>query len=75
MYERAKRHMSKNTEAYQPFQLDIGRGAYQKALLTHTNAVTTAVKKVGGRSCTTEQEKKERGLTSWPRAECEPVTA
>ena len=24
MYERAKRHMSKNTEAYQSFQLDIG---------------------------------------------------
>ena len=25
MYERAKRHMSRNTEAYQSFQLDIGR--------------------------------------------------
>ena len=27
MYERAKRHMSRNTEAYQSFQLDIGLGA------------------------------------------------
>ena len=27
MYERAKRHMSRNTEAYQSFQLDIGPGA------------------------------------------------
>ena len=27
MYERAKRHMSRNTEAYQSFQLNIGLGA------------------------------------------------
>ena len=43
MYERAKRHMSSNTEAYQSFQLDIGPGAYKRAFLTHRNAVTTAV--------------------------------
>ena len=58
VYERAKRHMSRNTEAYQSFQLDIGPGAYRKAFLTHRNAVTTVVKRVAGMSCTTEQEKK-----------------
>ena len=31
----AKRHMSKNTEAYQSFQLNIGQGAYKRAFLTH----------------------------------------
>ena len=58
VYERAKRHMSRNTEAYQFFQLDIGPGAYKRAFLTHRNAVTTAVKRVAGMSCTTEQVKK-----------------
>ena len=51
--KRAKRHMSLNTEAYQSFRLDIGPGAYRKAFLT------TAVKRVVGLSCITEQEKKE----------------
>ena len=46
MYERAKRRMSRNTEAYQHFQLDSGPGAYKRAFLTHRNAVTTAVKRV-----------------------------
>ena len=59
MYERAKRHMSRNTEAYQSFQLDIGPGAYKRAFLTHRNAVTTAVKRVAGAHCVTENEKKE----------------
>ena len=31
MYERAKRDMSKNMEAYQTFQLDIVAGAYKRA--------------------------------------------
>ena len=44
MYERAKRHMSRKTEAYQSFQLNIGPGNYKRAFLTHRNAVTTAVK-------------------------------
>ena len=48
MYERAKRHMSRNTEAYQSFKLDIGPGAYKRAFLTHRNAVTTAVNRVAG---------------------------
>ena len=59
MYERAKRHMSRNTEAYQSFQLDIGPGAYKRAFLTYRNAVTTAVKRVAGAPCVTEVEKKE----------------
>ena len=59
MYERAKRHMSRNTEAYQSFQLDIGPGAYKRAFLTHRNAVTTAVKWVAGAPCVTETEKRE----------------
>ena len=59
MYERAKRHMSRKTEAYQSFQLDIGPGAYKRAFLTYRNAVTTAVKRVAGTPCVTEEEKKE----------------
>ena len=59
MYERAKRHMSRNTEAYQSFQLDIGPGAYKRAFLTHRNAVTKAVKRVAGAPCVAEDEKKE----------------
>ena len=59
IYERAKRHMSRNTEAYQSFQLDIGPGSYKRAFLTHRNAVTTTVKRVAGALCATEAEKKE----------------
>ena len=59
MYERAKRHMSRNTEAYQSFQLDIGPGAYKRAFLTHRTAVTIAVKRVAGAPCVTENEKRE----------------
>ena len=58
-YERAKRHMSRNTEAYQSFQLDIGPGAYKRAFLTHRNAVITAVKRVAGAPCVTENEKRD----------------
>ena len=59
MYERAERHMSRNTEAYQSFQLDIGPGGYKRVFLTHRNAVTTAVKRVAGAPCVTEAEKRE----------------
>ena len=59
MYERAKRHMSRITEAYQSFQLDIGPGAYKRAFLTHRNAVTTAVMRVAGTPCVTEAERRE----------------
>ena len=57
MYERAKRHMSKNKETYQSFQLDIGPGVFKRAFLTHRNTVTTAVKRVAGAPCATEAEK------------------
>ena len=40
-------------------QLDIGPGAYKRAFLTHRNAVTTAVKRVAGAPCVTEDERKE----------------
>ena len=59
MYERAKRHISMITEAYQSFQLDIGPGAYKGAFLMHKNAVTTAVKRVAGAPFVTEAEKRE----------------
>ena len=59
MYERAKRHMSRNTVAYQSFQLDRGTGAYKRAFLAHRNAVTTAVKRVAGAPCATEAGKRE----------------
>ena len=59
MYECAKRHMSRNTEAYQSFQLDIGPGAFKSAFLTHRNAVTMAVKRVAGAPCVMETEKRE----------------
>ena len=59
MYERAKCHMSRNTEAYQCFQLDIGPGAYKRIFLTHRNAVTTAVKRASGPPCVTEAENRE----------------
>ena len=51
--------MSRNTEAYQSFQLDIGPGVYKRAFLTHRNAVTTAVKRIAGAACVTEAEKGE----------------
>ena len=59
VYERAKRDIFRNTEAYRSFQLDIGPGAYKRAFLTRRNAVTIAVKRAAGMSCTTERERKE----------------
>ena len=40
-------------------QLYVGPGAYKGAILSHRNAVTAAITRVAGMSCTTEQEKKE----------------
>ena len=59
VYEPAKRHNSRNTEAYQIFQLNIGSCAYKRAFLTHRNAVTIAVKRVAGMSWTAKNEKRE----------------
>ena len=59
MYEPTKRHMSRNTEAYEYFQLlNKGPGAYKGSLLTHRNAVNIAGKRVAEMPCTTENEKK-----------------
>ena len=46
-------------KAYQFFQLIIGPGAYKRAFLTHRNTETTAMKRVAGKPCTTENEKKD----------------
>ena len=54
-----KPHMSQNMEAHQSFQLNIVPGVYKEAFLMHRNAVTTAVKRVAGMSCTTESKNKE----------------
>ena len=60
VYQRAKRHMSRNREVYQSFQLNIGLGAYRRAFLTHRKAAAkSAVKRVAGMSCNTENEKKQ----------------
>ena len=55
MHERAKRHLSRNTDGYQTFQLDKEPGAYERVFLTHRNAVTTAVKRVAGTPCVNDQ--------------------
>ena len=59
IYEHTKRHMSRNTEAYQSFQMNIGPGDYKRVLLRHRNAVTTAVNQVVVLSCTKESEKRK----------------
>ena len=59
MHERAKRHVSRNTEAYPSFHLDIGPRPYKREFLMHRNAVTTAVKRVAEAPCVTEAEKRE----------------
>ena len=59
MYERSKRLMSRNMEAYQSFKLDLGPGAYKRVFLTHRKAVTTAVKRSVRAPCVTEQDEKQ----------------
>ena len=59
MYERAKRHMSRNTEAYQSFPRAIGPGAKKRTFFTHRNAFNTAVKRVAGAPCVTDTGKRE----------------
>ena len=63
VYERAKRHMSRNTEAYQSVQLDIGPGAYKREFLTHRITVTT-VRKKSSWDVLQHRTREERGLTS-----------
>ena len=57
LYEYAKKHMSKHGRVYSEYQLDIGAGAFKRALVTHRNAVTTAVKRI---SKTSERSGKEK---------------
>ena len=57
LYEYAKKHMSKHGRVYSEYQLDIRAGAFKRALVTHRNAVTTAVKRI---SRTSERSGKEK---------------
>ena len=45
LYEYAKNHMSKLGRVYSAYQPDNGAGAFKRALVTHRNAMTTAVKR------------------------------
>ena len=59
IHEREKRLLSRNTEANQSFQIEIGPGVYERVFLTYRNAVITAVKRVAGFFCTTASERNE----------------
>ena len=55
--------MSKHGRVYSEYQLDIGAGAFRRALVTHRNAVTTAVKRFSTavkRKGTSERSGKEK---------------
>ena len=49
--------MSKHGRVYSEYQLDIGAGAFKRALVTHQNAVNNAVKRI---SRTSERSGKEK---------------
>ena len=51
--------MSKNGRVYSTYQLDIGAGAFERAFVTHRNAVTSAVKRISRMSERDEREKEE----------------
>ena len=59
LYEYAKKHMSKHDRVYSGYQLDIVAGAFKRALVTHRNAVTTAVKRISRTSERSGKEKEE----------------
>ena len=63
LYEYAKKHMSKHGRVYSEYQLDIVAGAFKRALVTHRNAVTTAVKRISRTSERSGKEKAERNVT------------
>ena len=56
LYEYAKKHMSKNGRVYSGYQMDIEAGAF---IVTHRNAVTTAVKRISRTSERSGKEKEE----------------
>ena len=59
LYDYAKKHMSKHRRVYSAYQLDIGARAFQRAFVTHRNAVTTAVKRTSRTSECNGREKEE----------------
>ena len=59
LYEYAKKHVSKHSKVYSAYQLDIGAGAFERAFVTHRNAVSTAVKRTSRTSERDGREKKE----------------
>ena len=46
LYEYATKHMTKHSRVYNAYQLDIGAGAFKRAIVSHRNAVTTVVKRI-----------------------------
>ena len=58
-YEYAKKHMSKHSRVYSSYQMEIGSEALQQALVTHRNAVTTAVNRTSRTSDYDGREKDE----------------
>ena len=45
LYEYDKKHISKHSRLYSLYQTRIGSQAFERAFMTHRNAVTTAVKR------------------------------
>ena len=60
LYEYAKKHMSKHSREYSAYQLDIGAGAFKRAMVIHRNAVTTAVKRTSRISECDGREREEK---------------
>ena len=59
LYEYAKKHMSKHSRVYSVYQLDIGARALKRAIVTHRNAGTTAMKRTSRTSQCDGREKEE----------------
>ena len=63
LYEYSKKHMSKHSIVYSAYQLDIGAGAFKQNIVSHRNAVTTAVKKTSRASeCDGREREREEIL-------------
>ena len=59
LYEYAKKHMSKHSRVYSVYLLDIGAGAFKRVVVTHRNAVITAVKRTSRTGECDGREKEE----------------
>ena len=73
LYEYSKKRMSKHSRVYSVYQLDIGAGAFERAFVTHRNAVTTTMKKTSRTNECDGREKDEimkedleRNVTLYP---------